>query len=139
MTETPASGRDFDLRAGTTLAPTFIFIAYGVVKFFTLGASPTHWLDTYFAVAGGIASWFAVFLWGVVVWRSRRPSLLRSLCSLSAFLPMLYSIYAIMYLGVYGIYYSSLTAFSVLGILFSLACVGLGYRMAYGLAALTAL
>ena len=60
MTDAPVSGHEFDLRAGKTLAPTFIFITFGVVKFFTLGMSPTHWPDTYLAVAGGIASWLAM-------------------------------------------------------------------------------
>jgi hypothetical protein len=74
MTDAAVSGREFDLRAGKTLAPTFIFITYGVVKFSTLGTSLTHWPDTYLAVAGGIASWLAVLLWGVVVWGDRKPS-----------------------------------------------------------------
>jgi len=139
MTDAPVSGHEFDLRAGKTLAPTFIFITFGVVKFFTLGTSPTHWPDTYLAVAGGIASWLAVLLWGGVVWGDRKPSLFRSLCALTAYIPMLYSIYAITYLGVYGVYYSIMDSFSVLGILFGFVCIGLGYRMAYGLAALTGL
>jgi hypothetical protein len=137
MTDAPVSGREFDLRAGETLAPTIVFVTYGVVKFFTLGTSVTHWPDTYLALAGGIASWLAVLLWGVVVWRKR--SLFRTLCALAAYVPMLYSIYAITYLGVYGVYYSIIDSFSVLGILFGLVCIGLGYRMANGLAALTGL
>jgi hypothetical protein len=52
---------------------------------------------------------------------------------------MLYSIYAIIYLGVYGVYFSIIDSYSVLGILFGLVCIGLGYRMAYGLAAFTGL
>jgi hypothetical protein len=136
MTDAPVSGREFDLRA-KTLAPTIIFITYGVVKFSTLGASLAHWPDTYLAVAGGIASWLAVLLWGVVVWRNRKSSVFRSLCALSACIPMLYSIYAITYLGVYGVYYSIIDSFSVFGILFGLVCIGLGFRMAYGLAAFT--
>jgi hypothetical protein len=91
MTDAPVSGNEFDLRAGKTLAPTFIFITYGVVKFFTLGTSLTHWPDTYLAVAGGIASWLAMLLWGVVVWGDRKPSLFRALCALTAYIPMLYS------------------------------------------------
>lgn len=135
----PVSGREFDLRAGETLAPTAVFIVYGAVKFFTLGVSPVHWPDTYLAVVGGIASWLAVLLWIPVVFGDGRRSLFRSLCALAAFIPMLYSIYAIAYLGLYGVYYSTINSFSVLGILFGLICIGLGYRMAYRLAVLTSL
>jgi short subunit fatty acids transporter len=52
---------------------------------------------------------------------------------------MLYSIYAIAYLGIYTIYASIIVSFSVLGILFGIVCVAFGYRMAHGLAALTEL
>ena len=133
------SGVEFDLRAGETLAPTGVFIIYGVVKFFTLGTAFAHWPDTYLAVIGGLASWLAVLLWMRIVFGDRKPSLFRSLCAFAAFIPMLYSIYAIAYLGVYGVYYSIVDSFSVLGILFALICIGLGYRMAYRLAALTGL
>jgi hypothetical protein len=135
MGDAKISGREFDLRGARTLAPTFLFIGYGVVKFFALGTSSTHWPDTYLPVAGGIASWLAVLLWGVVVWR--KPDLLRSLCALAALIPMFYSIYVIAYLGLYTVYWSIIDAFSVLGILFGVICIVLGYRMAYALAALT--
>jgi hypothetical protein len=109
------------------------------VKFFTLDTSLTYWPDTYLAVGGGIASWLAVLLWGFVVWGRKQPNFLRSLCALAAFIPMLYSLYAIGYLGLYRVYFSIIDSFSVLGILFGLVCIGLGYRMAYGLAAFTGL
>ncbi len=109
------------------------------MKFFTLGTSLTHWLDTYLPVAGGIGSWVAVLLWTAAVWGDRKPSVLRTLCALAAFIPMLYSIYSIGYLGVYTVYCSVFDFFSVLGILFGIICTGLGYRMAWGLAALTGL
>ena len=63
--------------------------------------------------------------------------MLRSLCALGAFIPMLYSVYAITYLGVYTVYYSIIDSFSVLGILFGVISVFMGYRMAHSLAALT--
>jgi hypothetical protein len=138
-TGTLVSGREFDLRAGITLAPTLIFIGYGVVKFFTLGTALTHWPDTYLAVAGGVASWISVLLWGVIVSGRKRASILRSVSAFSAFIPMLYSLYAIAYLGIYTIYASTIISFSVLGILFGAVCVASGYRMANGLAALTGL
>jgi hypothetical protein len=90
MIDAPVSVHEFDLRAGKTLAPTFIFMTYGVVKFFTLGTSLTHWPETYMAVAGGIASWLGLLLWAMVVWG--KPSLFRSLCALTGYIPMLYSI-----------------------------------------------
>jgi len=52
---------------------------------------------------------------------------------------MFYSIYAIGYLGAYTIYYSVFVAFSVLGIIFGLVSILIGYSMAYGLQALTGL
>jgi hypothetical protein len=131
------SGREFDLHAGRALAPTLVFIGYGTVKFFMTGTSLTHWPDTYLAVGGGIASWVAVLLWGAVVWG--KPGVLRSLCAFAAFIPMLYSIYAIAYLGLCTIYRSTLVDLSVVGILFGVICILLGYRMAIGLAALTRL
>jgi hypothetical protein len=132
---TLVSGREFDLSAGETLAPTLIFIGYGVVKFFTLGTALTHWPDTYLAV---VASWISVLFWAGVIAGSL-PPLLHALCALVAFIPMLYSLYAIAYLGIYTIYASIIVSFSLLGILFGIACVALGYRMAYRLAALTGL
>jgi hypothetical protein len=136
-TRTMDSGRAFDLAAGQTLAPTAIFIGYGIVKFFSLGTDLTHWPDTYLAVGGGVASWISVFLWGVILWGQKRVSMLYAVCAFFAFTPMLYSIYGISYLGLYTIYVSIVVSFSIGGILFGLVCVALGYRMAYGLAALT--
>jgi hypothetical protein len=122
--------------AGKTLAPTFLFIGYGVAKFFTMGIASAHWLDTYLAVGGGIASWIAVIVYDAIV--SAPPSLLRMLCVLiSGYIPLLYSLYAIGYLGVYTIYCSIFRSFSLLGIIFGLICIFLGYRMAYGLQAIT--
>jgi hypothetical protein len=62
-TDALVSGVEFDRRAGEALAPTSVFIVYGVVKFFTLGTSLAHWPDIYLAVVGGITSWLAMLLW----------------------------------------------------------------------------
>jgi hypothetical protein len=93
--------------------------------------------DTYLAVGGGIASWIAALLWGFVLWG--RAGLLRSLCALAAYIPMLYSLYAIVYLGLYTVYNSIVVSLSIISILFGISCILLGYRMANGLAALTSL
>jgi hypothetical protein len=125
-----------DMLTGKTLAPTLVFIGYGVVKFFTMGTASTYWLDTYLAVGGGIASWIAVVFYDAIV--GGPPGLLRTLGVLgSGYIPRLYSLYAIGYLGVYTIYYSIFPSFSVLGIIFSVICILLGYRMAHGLQAIT--
>jgi hypothetical protein len=136
MSSTRPLGRDFDMSAGKTLAPTSVFIAYGIVKFFTLGAALGHWPDTYLPVLGGLASWVAVLLWSPVIF-TREPSLRRSVFALSGFIPMLYAAYAIVYLGLYTIYTAVIVSFSVLGILFGIVCVALGYRMTYGLKEVT--
>lgn len=115
--------------AGQTLAPTIVFIGYGIVKFFKLGTAGMYWPDTYLAVFGGLASWLAVIVWDL----PRGPGLLRTLCAFSACAPLLYSLYAILYLGAYTVYCSIFQGFSVLGIIFGLVCIFLGYRMAVGL------
>lgn len=130
-----ADARRYAELAGQTLAPTFVFIAYGMVKFVTLGTAGVYWLDTYLAVGGGIASWVAVISYDL----PRSRSLLGMLCALSAFIPLLYSLYAILYLGVYTVYCSVFQSFSVWGIIFGIVCVALGYRMAYGLQGYTTL
>jgi len=135
---TKVSGVEFDLRAGRALAPTTLFVGYGIVKFFTLGVALTHWLDTYLPVVGGVASWLAVIVYSFV-FALPRPSVRRFLCAFAAYIPMLYSIYAIAYLGLYAIYNSTIVSFSILRIAFGVICIALGYSMAHGLAALTAL
>jgi hypothetical protein len=125
-----------DMLIAQALAPTFVFIGYGVVKFFTLGTASMYWLDTYLAVGGGIVSWIAVFSYDLMVPTSQK-NLLRMLCVYGGFIPLLYSLYAVGYLGIYTIYYSIFRSFSVLGIIFGLISVLFGYRMAYGLQGVT--
>jgi hypothetical protein len=113
-----------------------VFIGYGVLKLFTMGVGSTYWLDTYLAVGGGIASWLAIIVYDAIV--NAPASLLRTLSVLGGgYIPLLYSLYAVGYLGVYTIYYAIFRSFSVLGIIFGVVCVLLGYRMAYGLQAIT--
>jgi len=127
-----------DMLMGKTLAPTFVFIGYGIVKFFTLGVAAVYWPDTYLAVGGGIASWIGVFVYDLIASTPRRPSWFRTLYVLiGGYIPLLYSIYAVGYLGIYTIYYSIFHSFSVIGIIFGVICILLGYRMAYGLQAVT--
>jgi len=138
MATSPEISRKLDMLSGQTLAPTILFIGYGLVKLVTIGTSAIYWPDTYLPICGGLTSWVAVFGYNIILHTKRtRVSIFRLTAVYGAFIPMLYSIYAILYFGLYNIYLSIFSSFSIFGVAFGAISIAAGYRMAYGLQALT--
>jgi hypothetical protein len=123
-------GAKGDMLAARVLIPIIIVVIYGVYKFIRLGYSPEHFLYTYIPVFGGLAAAIGLLSYYFVVAIPRRRSW-KNLVLLLGFLPYLFSLYVIGFLGVFMIYNSAVVEFSMWSILVGFAWIIIGYRIIY--------
>jgi hypothetical protein len=101
-----------------------IVIIYGIYKFVSLGVSLDHYLYTYILLFGGLAATVGFFIYIEFLRRSRRGLLM-----LLGYIPYLFSLYVIGFLGVYGLYMGLFQAFSIWSIVAGLIWIVIGYQI----------
>src|SRR5580704_295222 len=89
-----------------------IVMIYGIYKFVSLGVSWDHYLYTYILLFGGLAAITGLFIYIEFLRRSRRSPLM-----LLGYIPYLFSLYVIGFLGMYGLYTGLFQAFSIWSII----------------------
>ena len=124
--------RERDVLMAKPIVPAVIALVYGAYKFFDLGTDTAHWPYTYAVFFGAIAAIAGVLLFAIEASKPTRRTWFGTFSGLFAFVPYLFSIYVIAFIGCYGIYLS-FGPFSVWGVLAGLIWIALGYRMIWTL------
>jgi hypothetical protein len=124
------SGRDEDLLMAKPLVPAVVAFIYGIYKFYDLGFSTDNYLYTYIPVVGSALSIISV--WMYVSSMSVKPtrSISNMLKGYSGFIPYLFSLYLIGFLGLYSLWLL-FSGFTFGTFIFGVVWVLLGYRMLY--------
>ena len=120
-------GRNRDLMAARVALPVLIALIYGIYKFVVLGVTAEHYLYTYLPVIGAVASLVSLMTFSAVVMTEER-SVRAMFGALSGFVPYVFSLYLMGFLGGYGIWQST-NPFSIWGVVKGLFWIVLGYRL----------
>lgn len=95
-------GIEGDRLAARVIVPLLAATGYGVFNLVYAG-SDAHYLYTFVPFLGGITAINSFFVWYVISFSPRKISW-KNLLVLCGFLPYLYFIYAILFLGIYMFY-----------------------------------
>lgn len=123
-------GAKGDVLVARVEAPIIAAMVYGVYKFIELGVSLDHYLYTYIPLLGGCAATAGLFTYNFLVSMSQNRRW-KNLFLLLEFLPYLYSLYVMGFLGVYMIYGGVAGLFSIWSVISGLFWVVVGYRTIY--------
>jgi hypothetical protein len=122
-------GRKGDMLAARIMTPIVLAIIYGIYEFIARGASSDFYLYTYVPVLGGVAATAGLMTYHL---RVASPNFAKiswkNLLVLLGFLPYLFLIYVIGFLGLYTIYKGVMVSFSMWTILAGVFWVAIGYR-----------
>jgi len=116
-----------DLLIAEPIVPAFIALLYGSYKFFDLGFSMDHYLYTYALVFGAGISSICVAMY---VNSGPDRSAKNALITLGGFVPYIFSIYLMGFLGAYSLW-GLLSEFTFGTLAFGIFWMIVGYRMLY--------
>ena len=114
--------------AARVVAPIFFAVIYGLYNFAALGGTQEHYLYTYAPAVGGVASIVGFLIYYLLIVSplySKRSWI--NLLLLLSFLPYLFLLYVVGYLGLYAIYRGALVSFSIWTIFGGLFWMAIGY------------
>lgn len=109
---------------------------YGIYKFFDLGVDLSHYLFTYVLLFGSVVSLISIPLTVRLIHVPVRQSFFDMICALSNYIPYLFSLYLMGFLGLYPLY-GLWTEFHISNFLFGVLWLAVGYRTLYQLWLLT--
>jgi len=124
------SGRDEDLLMAKPLVPAVVAFIYGIYKFYDLGFSTDEYLYTYIPVVGSALSIISVWMYVSSMSVKPKRSISNMLKGYSGFIPYLFSLYLIGFLGLYSLWLL-FSSFTFGTFMFGVVWVLLGYRMLY--------
>src|SRR5947209_1283284 len=120
-------GTKGDIIAARIEVPILVVMIYGIVEFIRLGFSQDHYLYTYAPVLGGVAASVGLFTYFFIV-SVRRKRSWKILLVLLGFLPYLYSLYVMGFLGVYTIFEGVVGVFSAWSMIGGILWVFVGFH-----------
>jgi hypothetical protein len=121
-------GTKGDIIAAKIEVPILVVMIYGIVEFFRLGWSRDYCFYTYAPVLGGIAASAGLFTYVFLVSVERKRSW-KNLLVLLGFVPYLYSLYIMGFLGLHTIYEGVIGKFSTLLMIGGIFWVFVGFHL----------
>lgn len=109
---------------------------YGIYKFFDLGVDLSHYLFTYVLLFGSVLSLISIPLTVRLIHVPVRQSFFDMIFALSNYVPYLFSLYLMGFLGLYSLY-GLWNEFHISNLLFGVFWLGWGYMTLYKLWMLT--
>ena len=129
-------GTKGDIIAAKIEVPILVVMICGIVEFFRLGWSRDYYFYTYTPVLGGIAASAGLFTYVFLVSVERKRSW-KNLLVLLGFVPYLYSLYIMGFLGLHTIYEGVIGKFSIWFMIGGIFWVFVGFHLIYGFYLLT--
>jgi hypothetical protein len=123
-------GTKGDIVAARIEVPILVVMIYGIVQFVRLGWSKDYYLYTYAPVLGGVSASVGLLTYFFLV-SVRRQRSWKNLLILLGFLPYLYSLYIMGFLGLYTIYEGVISNFSFWSMIGGVFWVFLGFHLFY--------